>query len=193
MFNTKCSICEWDLRFIKMKFNGGYVCKKCYSTVSRNFTETITKKNYDDLMNIYNSHKDNNYDIGEFQITRKIADLILFDDNHKLICLPNNRRISHKDLNPEILSYKEIVNCELKLDNKTFNDDSLLINKINDDKNKTINNLEVKIVFKNSNPSFRSINIISTPVRISSFAYKKSFEFAKSIVNELNTIVSLSN
>lgn len=44
MFNRKCSICENKLGFIKMKFDGGYVCKQCYEIVSRNFTETIVKK-----------------------------------------------------------------------------------------------------------------------------------------------------
>lgn len=190
MFNRKCSICENKLGFIKMKFDGGYVCKQCYEIVSRNFTETIVKKNYDDLMKIYTSYKENSCDIGKFEITRKIADIILFDDNNKLICLPNNKRISKKNLYPEIFNYGEIANCELRQDNEIINNDFELTNEIYKNKNKTINNLKINIILKNSNPSYRTINIISTPVRTSSFAYQKSIEFAKEVVSELNKIIN---
>lgn len=190
MLNCKCAICEKKLRFIKMKFDGGYVCKECYSIVSRNFSETIVKKNYDDLIEIYNSYKENSCYIGEFEITRKIADLILFDDKNKLICLPNNKRLSPKNIHPEILNYDEIVSCELVENNKIIDDFSELTNKISEDKNKSINNLKINIILKNSKSSRKSINIISTPVRVSSFAYQKSIEFAKEIVSELNKIAS---
>ncbi|MHC1685836.1 MAG: hypothetical protein AB6733_23390 [Clostridiaceae bacterium] len=176
-----------------MKFDGGHICKECYAIVSNNFTETITKKNYDDLMKIYNNYKENSYDIGEFERTRKIADLILFDDNHNLICLPNNRRISQKKLYPEIFSYKDIVKCELRQNNETINIDDSLFNEISKDKNKLVKNLEIKITLNNPEKTFKSIQVFSTPVRVSSFAYTKSIEFAKEIVNELNKIINLSN
>lgn len=188
MLNCKCAICEKKLRFIKMKFDGGYVCKECYSIVSRNFSETIVKKNYDDIIKIYNSYKENSADFGEFEITRKIADLILFDDNNKLVCLPNNKRLSPKNLHPEIFNFNDIAKCELRQDNKIIEDVSEVTKEISKDKNKAINTLRINIILKDSKMSCKNINIISSPVRASSFAYQKSIEFAKEIVSELNKI-----
>lgn len=189
-FGIKCAICNKKLMFTKMKFDGGYVCKTCYSIVSKNFTETIIKKKYDDVMEIYNSHKENQYDIGEFEITSRIANLILFDDNHKLICLPNNRIFSPQSVAPKIFGYSEMVSCELWENQKKCTDDSLLINKIDEDKDKFINNLQINISLTNDDSSFVSINILSTPVRKSSFAYSKSVELAQRIMKKLNEIVS---
>jgi hypothetical protein len=49
----KCLICQKPLKWIKFKSLDGHVCKKCYEIVSVSFSQTITQKTRDELIEIY--------------------------------------------------------------------------------------------------------------------------------------------
>jgi hypothetical protein len=175
---------------MKMKFDGGYVCKKCYAIVSRNFTETIVKKKYDELLSYYEDYKRNRTNLGEFEISKKIADLMLVDYKNKKICLPNNRRMYGSDSHPEIFGFSEIFKFELKENNKIIDINRFKSDKKIKDKNEIVNELEIIVFTDRIENIKKSIKILTSPVRKSSFAYRRSIEFATEIIGELDKALS---
>lgn len=92
----ECLICGGPLKLIKFKCADGYVCKGCYEKVSVNFTQTIKTKNKDELLALLEgSTKETT--TPTFEISRKINQLIFFDDKNQKICLPNHKNIRKKN------------------------------------------------------------------------------------------------
>ena len=93
----ECLICGGPLKLIKFKCADGYVCKGCYEKVSVNFTQTIKTKNKDELLALLEgSTKETT--TPTFEISRKINQLIFFDDKNQKICLPNHKKYTKEKL-----------------------------------------------------------------------------------------------
>ncbi|SEO78112.1 DUF4428 domain-containing protein [Propionispora vibrioides] len=175
MFTVTCAICNKSVFLGRFKFIGGYVCKACYAIVSRHFTETIVQKEYADLLEIYNQYKKNQLCIDEFEITKKIENIVLFDEKHKLICLPNHRMFTSGNRLPEIFKYTQIKKCEIR--EKQAQDN-------------WIEKLHVDIFLQDNEQPRVSIVLLAKAVRKSSFAYVKALELSKRIVSELEEVIA---
>lgn len=108
----ECLLCYSPLKWIKFKCADGYVCKNCYEKVSTNFTQTIKSKNKKELLTILADLQEEMVD-SSFEISRKINQLIFFDDNNQQICLPNHKKYTKENLKPEVYPLAAILNCEV--------------------------------------------------------------------------------
>lgn len=108
----ECLICSAPLKLIKFKCADGHVCKSCYEKVSLNFTQTIKTKTKAELLATLGDAQKEEAD-EEFEITRKINQLIFFDDKNQQICLPNHKKYTKENLKPEIFPFSAIINCQI--------------------------------------------------------------------------------
>ena len=164
-----CDICGEKLGFRKFHCQDGVVCKKCYAVVSNGFTETITKKTLAELKKTYEANAVP-IDLGEdgFVVTRKIQSLLLIDEQNKKFCISGNPMgymlICEPELTPE-----ELVH--LKEDKKTV---------------KVIKKLKVRMKIKGV--GIKDLVVLASPVRSSTYAFRKSYQVAMDILKELNAI-----
>lgn len=106
----KCLLCHKKLGLVKFKTADGYICKYCYRISSLDYTKTVTSMTLADLKQVVQQAPQEKMitDSANFMITRRINGYVLFDDQHELLCLPNNRRFSAVNLKPEYFPYDSI-------------------------------------------------------------------------------------
>lgn len=169
-----CLICSTPLKFIKFKSSDGFVCKKCYEIVSLNFSQIIKHKTSEELKDLYElQNKSAHYN---FEITRKINQLILFDDVNQQICLPNHAKYSNEQIKPEIFSFSVIGDCKIK--------ETVVLKK----ERKVTKELgTIKVILQlNEQPSLkRVIYLIKTPIQTDSNAYSTMRILAEKMVQEI--------
>ena len=166
-----CDICGEKLGFRKFHCQDGVVCKKCYAVVSNGFTETITKKTLAELKKTYEANAVP-IDLGEdgFVVTRKIQSLLLIDEQNKKFCISGNPTVSKEYSRPEIYHYEDLMGY-LKEDKKTV---------------KVIKKLKVRMKIKGV--GIKDLVVLASPVRSSTYAFRKSYQVAMDILKELNAI-----
>lgn len=172
----QCLICQKPLKWVKFKSLDGYVCKECYEIVSVSFSQTITQKTKDQLVEIYEQRT--TYDNSkEFETTRSINQLILFDDIHQKLCLPNHSKYTQTILEPEYYDFSELANYQVNM--KQFS-------KKIDKKEKMVGTIEVQLIFDKKRS--RSIWLIPNPIQVDSIPYKTMQSLAHKIIDELERI-----
>ncbi|WP_280739092.1 MULTISPECIES: hypothetical protein [unclassified Enterococcus] len=144
--------------------------------MSLNFTQTIKSKSYEELIQLY-KHHDIFQEENSFEITRKINQLILFDDSRKRFCLPNHPKYSNENLKPEIFPFSIIGCCTIIEDEEILNE-----------KNKCLGTIKVTIFMKQENPVSRDIYLVKNPIEINSIAFKTMQILARKIKEEIETI-----
>ncbi|AWI13778.1 hypothetical protein [Caldibacillus thermoamylovorans] len=170
----QCLICQKPLKWIKFKCLEGHVCKECYEVVSISFSQTITQKTKAELIKIYEQRTTDYFSI-EFETTRAIGQLVLFDDNNKKICLPNHTKYTRTPLEPEYYDFSELVEYRVILKQH--------MKKI-DKKEKMVGTIEIQLTFNNN--LSRSIWLIPNPIQVDSMPYKTMQSLAKKIIDELD-------
>lgn len=108
----ECLLCSAPLKLIKFKCAEGHVCKTCYEKASMNFSQTIKRKTKAELLEIMKAPLEENKE-ETFEISRRINQLIFFDDYNQQICLPNHKKYTKETLKPEVYSFSAIVDCQL--------------------------------------------------------------------------------
>jgi len=171
----QCLICQKPLKWIKFKCLEGHVCKECYEVVSVSFSQTITQKTKAELIEIYEQRTTNHFS-REFETTRAINRLILFDDNNKKICLPNHTKYTRTTLEPEYYDFDELVEYKVNLEQQL---------KEIDKKEKMVGTIEIQLTFNNN--LSRSIWLIPNPIQVDSMPYKTMQSLAKKIIDELDS------
>ena len=175
-----CDICGEKLGFRKFHCQDGVVCKKCYAVVSNGFTETITKKTLAELKKTYEANAVP-IDLGEdgFVVTRKIQSLLLIDEQNKKFCISGNPTVSKEYSRPEIYHYEDLMGymlmCEPEL---TPEEDKKTV--------KVIKKLKVRMKIKGV--GIKDLVVLASPVRSSTYAFRKSYQVAMDILKELNAI-----
>jgi hypothetical protein len=177
----QCLICEKPLKWVKFKASDGYVCKRCYEVVSISFSQIITHKTKNELLEIYAQRTRLN-ELEVFEKSRAISQLILFDDTHQKLCLPNHPRYTKTPLNPEYYDYSELVDYQLIMEQN--------VKKI-DKREKIVGTIEIQFFFEHN--ISRSILLIPNPIQIGSMSYKTMKSLAQKIISELNVAKKNSN
>ena len=166
-----CDVCQKTLGvFNKFRYADGYICKECYKKASNHFAETIEETQTD-----------------EFKITEKIGNFLLIDRENQKICLPNNRMVKKEAVLPEFYAIEDIEQCEIEVDPKQPIDE--LEHKAEKRQDGTVNYLKIKLWITGSK-KIAEISLISNPVRIKSYAFRQSLQFAKKIEQEIKRLTS---
>ena len=181
-----CDVCQKTLGvFNKFRYADGYICKECYKKASNHFAETIVKKNLSDIKELCERYEATQTD--EFQITGKIGNFLLIDEIHQKICLPNNRMVKKEAALPEFYAIEDIEQCRIEVDPKQSIE--ALEHKAERREDGTVNYLKVKL-WITGNKKLAEISLISNPVRIKSYAFRQSLQFARKIEQEINRLTS---
>lgn len=181
-----CDVCQKPLGvFNKFRYADGYICKECYKKASNHFAETIVKKNLSDIKELCERYEATQTD--EFQITGKIGNFLLIDEIHQKICLPNNRMVKKEAALPEFYAIEDIEQCRIEVDPKQSIE--ALEHKAERREDGTVNYLKVKL-WITGNKKLVEISLISNPVRIKSYAFRQSLQFARKIEQEINRLTS---
>lgn len=169
----ECLICSTPLKLMKFKCADGYVCKNCYEKASLNFTQTIKTKTKTELLATLSNVKKEQIE-DTFELTRKINQLIFFDDNHQQICLPNHKKYTKTNLKPEIFSFSEIVQCQSVEEQ---------IERVVKKKQQQLGRIKIVLTFKKTT---REIWLIPNFIHRDSMAYQTMRTLATTIVTEVN-------
>ena len=181
-----CDVCQKTLGvFNKFRYADGYICKECYKKASNHFAETIVKKNLSEIKELCERYEATQTD--EFQITGKIGNFLLIDEIHQKICLPNNRMVKKEAALPEFYAIEDIEQCRIEVDPKQSIE--ALEHKAERREDGTVNYLKVKL-WITGNKKLAEISLISNPVRIKSYAFRQSLQFARKIEQEINRLTS---
>ena len=181
-----CDICGEKLGFRKFHCQDGVVCKKCYAVVSNGFTETITKKPLAELKKTYEANAVP-IDLGEdgFVVTRKIQSLLLIDEQNKKFCISGNPTVSKEYSRPEIYHYEDLMGYMLICEPELTPEE--LVHLKEDKKTvKVIKKLKVRMKIKGV--GIKDLVVLASPVRSSTYAFRKSYQVAMDILKELNAI-----
>lgn len=171
----ECLICRAPLKLIKFKCADGHVCKSCYEKVSLNFTQTIKTKTKAELLETLETAKKEQLN-DEFEITRKINQLIFFDDRNQQICLPNHKKYTKKKLNAEVYSFSEILNCQIVEEQ---------VERVVKKKKQQLGSIKVVLTFRNNE---RDIWLLPNFINRDSMTYKTMSSLANNIVVEVNQL-----
>lgn len=181
-----CDICGEKLGFRKFRCQDGVVCKKCYAVVSNGFTETITKKTLAELKKTYEANAVP-IDLGEdgFVVTRKIQSLLLIDEQNKKFCISGNPTVSKEYSRPEIYHYEDLMGYMLICEPELTPEE--LVHLKEDKKTvKVIKKLKVRMKIKGV--GIKDLVVLASPVRSSTYAFRKSYQVSMDILKELNAI-----
>ena len=181
-----CDICGEKLGFRKFHCQDVVVCKKCYAVVSNGFTETITKKTLAELKKTYEANAVP-IDLGEdgFVVTRKIQSLLLIDEQNKKFCISGNPTVSKEYSRPEIYHYEDLMGYMLMCEPELTPEE--LVHLKEDKKTvKVIKKLKVRMKIKGV--GIKDLVVLASPVRSSTYAFRKSYQVAMDILKELNAI-----
>lgn len=178
----KCLLCHKKLGLVKFKTADGYICKYCYRISSLDYTKTVTSMTLADLKQVVQQAPQEKMitDSANFMITRRINGYVLFDDQHELLCLPNNRRFSAVNLKPEYFPYDSIEVVQ------TLNDEIVV-------KGKHLCTVQVKIVFSKPRETTRSIVLIPKPIEVQANVYHTMLNLAEQITSQLRTLATVKD
>lgn len=184
-----CDVCGASLKFMnKFKYESGYICKSCYEKASNHCTETITHKSFAEIKKacMLTDTKDLDTD---FEITGRIGNYLLFDEKNHKICITNNRSLHQEAMNPEFYSLDDILKCSIStVPSMSINE---LKEQINQQTDTIIKKLCVIIQLKDKTK--KEICLLQSPVRIKSYAFKKSLSFAIRISDKINDLLQSTN
>lgn len=173
-----CLLCENSLKLIKFSCRDGHICKACYEVVSQNFSQTIKQKGLEELQQLYYSQTEP-VTGPSFEITRKINQLVLFDDDHQLLCLPNHPKYCKETLTPEVYAFDSLDDCRIEEATTMVKEKK---------KQLRVGTLKVTLHFTQGQQISRDIWLIPNPIRVDSVAYKTMQTLAQKIKQELEAI-----
>lgn len=186
-----CDICNGKIGLKGFHCQDGTICKKCYRIVSNNFSEVITFRTLDELKCSFRTNS-KPIDLGEggFVTTRKIGTFLLIDEKNQKFCIPGNPTVSGKYSRPQIYSYDQLTGFRI-VTVPEFSPEELFTMVENKRKQQVIRSIKVRVRIKDE--GIQEVPILLTPVRSSTYAFRKSFEYANSVLKELNKIYQQTN
>ena len=182
-----CDVCGQELGLQRFKYKEGFICKGCYQKASKNYSETISQKSKAEIMTLCKKQDLDDENWGNFERTRKIGSYILFDDKHNSFCITHNRLTEKDGRKAEILQYDDLKKVELYCEPGISRE--MLADMVKCRKETVIKVLEIR-VWTYSERDMKRIVLLSTPVRVMSFAFRRVFAFAERILDELEKIIT---
>lgn len=182
-----CDICGGKTGFMNtFRCQDGTICKNCYRIVSNNYTSTITKLTLLELKKNYIKNAPP-VDMGEngFQVTKKIGTFLLLDKKNRKFCLLSNHNLTKEFARPEIYLYDDLESYKLVSEPK-FSVAELHGLSENKDRTAVVQKLAIRLQLNRT--GIRDIMVIPSPVRISSFAFRKSYKAVNEIMQALDEI-----
>lgn len=177
-----CDVCNSNLGLIRFRYRDGSVCKYCYEKASRNCRETVRQMDLAELK-ARCGHGDTLQDFDDFDITDRIGNYMLIDKKRKKICIVNNRLQVKEYKKPQVIELDDIRYYRICC-NSSRSWEELCHAKKQQRGYAASLGLEL---FLNSTPHPQQIRILSSTVRLKSFAFRKSVEFMQLIMGYLET------
>ena len=181
-----CDVCHSELGlFNKFRYADGCICKACYQKASRQFTETITQKSLAEIKALCQVERDiQSYE--SFRMSGKIGNYLLVDEKDLRLCIPSNRMTGKQVAEPVFVEVSDLASCQLIYHPGIAREE--LEQLIREQKSEqTVNYLKVVLNMKDG--SRKEISLLSNPVRIKSFAFRQSYQFADRICSEVNRLM----
>lgn len=181
-----CDVCGAKLGMMgRFRYDGGYICKECYRKASRKFTETTTKKTLTEIQELCREEGEKVPD-QEFEIGERIGNYVLLDRKNHKICILNNRATNKQVAAPEFYSAEEIQDCRIICAPKMTGEE--LDEKVRKKADEVIDSLKVCVRLRDERKPLE-IPLISSKVRIKSYAFRRSYHFAKRIEEGITGIL----
>lgn len=198
----KCSICGVET---SKELADGYICSNCLGKAQSNInvTKGIKNTSVEEIKNALEKSKQNERDINNFQLSRKVANFIHFDDINKKMMFP--KTILRK---AKIYNYSEILEYEILEDGETITKGGLgravaggllfggvgaIVGGVTGGKStkKIVKSLKVKIVLDNLANPVEYIDLLGAmETKSDSFVYKGIKKHAEDIIAILIGITS---
>ncbi len=183
-----CDVCGKKIGFRKFRYVDGYICKDCYAKASRRFTEVIRDKSLAEIRELCSQERDEE-SFENFHVTGKIGNYLLVDEDNLRVCIPSNRMTNRQVSDPEFYDVSEMESCEIR-----YQPDMPLeeLTRLTQERKsqETVSYLKVRMNFKNGFP--KDITLISNPVRIKSYAFRQTFDFALRIQETIARLIEKS-
>lgn len=184
--SSTCDFCGTNLGFRKLRYKEGYVCKTCYAILSDQFKNTIRNKSKKELFEIYSRYtKESDVEIDTFDITKRVGNYLLIDERHRLVCVPNNRNIVGSGKRPKIYDLNKMKDIKIYSEPQFSNVE--LKEQIEKKAATIITKLSVSFQY---DEKLKHINITNNTIRTGSFAFKKSYDFANKVYQELQDLIA---
>lgn len=181
-----CDVCHAKLGVMnRFRYSEGSICRECYKKASRQFTETITHKKLQEILELC---KDSG-NVGQeqdFEITGRIGSYLLVDEKNHKICILNNRILGKQVSAPDYYSVKDIKSCKICCVPEFTIEE--LAKKVEQREDGVIQTLKVHIAFFNGIDT-KEIVLISSGARVKSYAFRQSYNFAIRIEEKLRNMM----
>ncbi|MBP3700331.1 MAG: DUF4428 domain-containing protein [Lachnospiraceae bacterium] len=181
-----CDICGNKTGWRSFHCQDGVICKECYKIVSNHFTTIITQKTLAELQDTYETNAVP-MDLGAdgFVVSKSIGAYLLVDETHHKFCLPSNRNITKQYAPPEIFTFDKLDGYMLACE-PALSYEQLAALAENRKESVTVQRMTLRL--RITGAGVKEIVLIPSPVRSSSYAFRKSFAAAKEILKELDYI-----
>lgn len=188
---SSCDICGGKTGlFHTFRCRDGKLCKKCYQIASGNYASTISGLTLTEVKKRYIRNAQP-LDMGEdgFQTTKKIGAFLLLDEKNQKFCVLSNSKLTGGNggaSSPKIFLYHNLLSIQL-VSNPPFPPDSLTSLASAKDSATVIRRLAVRLSLRDAQT--HDIVVIPTPVRTSSFAFRRGLKYAMEICDCLNSVL----
>ena len=182
-----CDVCGKEIGlFGRFRYADGYICKTCYAKASRQFTETIRSKSLAEIK-VLCAVKRDEASFENFKVTGKIGNYLLVDEKHGRICIPCNRMISQQVSEPRFYDIATIKACRIAY--QPYMELTELEQLVKEQRSEqTIHYLKVIITLEDGRED--AITLVNKPLRIKSYAFRQSFQFAERIQQEMDRLLN---
>lgn len=120
-----------------------------------------------------------------FLTTRKVGTFLLLDEEHWKFYLPSNRGITGQYSQPEVFSYEALQGYKLVSAPQISPEQLATLSK---EKKQSVVVRSLTIQLRISGVGVKEIVVILTPVRTSSFAFRRAYRTAQELMNALESL-----
>lgn len=181
-----CDICGNQTGFRSFRCTDGVICKHCYKVVSGNFTVTIVRQTLSELRRRY-AENAAPLDLGAdgFLTTKKIGTFLLLDEQRRKLCLPGSRGADGQRTRPSVYSYGQLQGYMLVCEPGLPLEQLATLSEQKKEST-TIHYLAVRL--RIAQVGTRDLVIIPSPVRSTSFAFRRGYRAANDMMRALEEV-----
>lgn len=181
-----CDICGSKIGLKAFHCQDGKICKRCYQIVSNNFMSTIIQKSLSELRAIYDQNAAP-IDLGDdgFQITAKVDNVLLIDETRRKFCVMSNTRVTGEYRRPRIFRFEDLDAFKLITEPPRAPEE---LAAMAEDKKNSVTIKKMGILLRTRGGGRSEIPLVTSPIRSSSYAFRKSYQIALDTLRELGDI-----
>lgn len=196
-----CSVCHRKASLNRYKLADGWICNKCFKECGFNLSTPITGMTTQNIISLLNGQKSNSDLIKELHITKKVGNLLAFDENKEKWWI-----ITKKNIVPKIHDFAEIIDFELLEDGGSiakgglgraavggalFGGVGAIVGAATGSKKskQTCKSLQIKITLNNLNFPVEYINFINIETKKDGILYKTMFPLAQECLSTLQIVL----